>query len=299
MNKSFDRLNVAVLGTGSIGTDLLMKIKKSPYLLCSYFVGRNQDSQGINIAKEMGIKTSYDGIDALINASDKYDLVFDATSALDHPKHAEVLFSLRKKIINLTASKLGKIYVPAINPTALGNENHINLITCGGQAATPIAYALSKVHKNIDYIETIASISSKSAGLATRRNIDEYIISTEHAIKAFSQCKEAKSILNLNPAVPEVNMKMTLYAQITNPDLPKITQEIHSVIKRIIQYMPKYRLLVPPCIENGHVAVIIEVKGQGDYLPEYAGNLDIITCAAIKAAENICKIQKAPPAIKE
>lgn len=278
-------MNVAILGTGNIGMDILMKVLRSHSLTCTHFVGRNADSTGIAVAQKLGVAVSTHGIDALLKEPQTYDLVFDATSASSHIEHFEALSALNKKMINLTPAKIGKFCVPSININDVIKHNNINMITCGGQAAIPIIHAMTTIHKKIEYIEVVSSISSKSAGIATRDNLDEYLMTTENAIKAFSSCMHAKAILNINPAVPEVNMKTTIMATIKNPQLPLIEEQMYKMIDAVKQYVPSYSMIVPPHRENNRIITMIQVVGAGDFLPSYAGNLDIITSAAVTIAE--------------
>jgi acetaldehyde dehydrogenase (acetylating) len=163
------------------------------------------------------------------------------------------------------------------------------MITCGGQSSIPIAYAISQVHSDIDYIEVASSIASRSAGPATRHNLDEYIDTTQEALKNLTGAKRAKAILILNPANPPIDMQTTIYAKIADPDLPAIQASVASMVEKLKQYVPGYQLIVPPTAEGGKVIITVKVIGAGDYLPQYAGNLDIINCAAIAMAERIAK----------
>jgi acetaldehyde dehydrogenase len=171
------------------------------------------------------------------------------------------------------------------------NERNINMITCGGQASIPIAYAIGKSQKNLQYIEVVSSIASRSAGPATRLNLDEYVDTTEQGIKFFSKVNQAKAILNLNPAEPCIDMQTTIFAKVDNPDMPALKKEVDMIVTRIQSYVPGYSLLVNPIYENGRIVVMVKAQGLGDYLPKYAGNLDIINCAAIAVAEKISKVK--------
>ena len=164
-------------------------------------------------------------------------------------------------------------------------HSNINMITCGGQASIPIAYAIGKTQSQIDYIEVISSIASRSAGPATRINLDEYIHTTEMGIRQFSNAERSKAILNLNPAQPCINMQTTVFAKVEKPDLDKLRPELDRIVSKIQAYVPGYEVIVGPSIENGRIVVMVRVRGLGDYLPAYAGNLDIINCAAIAVAE--------------
>ncbi|ODP29569.1 Acetaldehyde dehydrogenase (acetylating) [Paenibacillus nuruki] len=284
MNRS-KKLKVAILGSGNIGTDLLVKIMRSDYLECTYFVGRNEESHGIQRAKNLGVRTSTNSIDTLIEHADSYDLVFDATSATGHIIHAPILKALGKMVIDLTPSNIGEMCIPAVNIDSCIHLDNINLVTCGGQASIPLVYAIAQTQKDIQYIEVISSISSKSAGPATRHNLDEYIETTENAIRKFSGCDEVKTIINLNPAEPCIDMQTTIMAIVANPDIVKLQQFLDHTVAYIQKYVPGYQLIMTPTVENGRLIIMVKVKGRGDYLPQYAGNLDIINCAAIAIAE--------------
>lgn len=283
------KLNVAIIGTGNIGTDLLIKITRSKYLECTLFSGRNLNSKGMIKAMSLGVQLSDKGIDAIIENPECYDLVFDATSAASHLLHAPVLKKLGKIVIDLTPAKLGLFTIPSVNLTEALKYDNLNMITCGGQASIPIAYSISKITKNIEYIELVSTIASKSAGPGTRANIDEYIETTEKALSYFTGCKNVKVILNLNPAHPSIDMNTTIYLQIKNPDIDSIKLEVKKMASTIKSYVPGYILALEPVYDNGLIVLSIKVQGLGDYLPKYAGNLDIINCAAIAIAEEFAK----------
>jgi acetaldehyde dehydrogenase (acetylating) len=286
-----NRLKIAIIGSGNIGTDLLVKITKSKDLVCTLFVGRNLNSPGMKKAIELGINVSDLGIEALKQNPEIYDVVIDATSAQSHIEHWKILKDLKKPVIDMTPAKIGDFCIPAIemNKKELINSYNINLVTCGGQTSIPIAYALSQVHSDIDYIEVASNIASLSAGPATRLNLDEYVETTEKGIKMFSGAKKSKAILILNPAEPPIDMQTTVYAKIKNPDLKKITESVNRAVEEIKKYVPGYQLVVPPTIQDNRVFITVKVLGAGDYLPSYAGNLDIINCAALKILELIAE----------
>lgn len=285
------KMRVAILGTGNIGTDLLVKTLRSEVLECVLFVGRNLRSEGMQKASKLGVRLSDSGIDAIELYATEIDLVFDATSASAHHQHWRVLKRLGKTVIDMTPAKLGPLCVPAINGEALSLENaqNLNMVTCGGQASVPIAHAIAAVHANIDYVEVASSIASRSAGPATRANLDEYIETTQEALLEFTPAKVAKAILILNPAIPPIDMQTTIYAKIEQPDLESIRDSVQNMVSRIKRYVPGYQLLVEPTLESGKVVTTVKVLGNGDYLPRYAGNLDIINCAAIGLAERIAE----------
>jgi acetaldehyde dehydrogenase (acetylating) len=289
LNTSKSKLKIAILGSGNIGTDLLVKVIRSNFLECTVFIGRNLNSSGMQKALELGVNVSSDSIDYIVKNPDCCDLVFDATSASSHIEHEPILKSLNKRIIDLTPAKLGLMCVPSVNLNDSLGEFNVNMITCGGQASIPVAYAIGQTQKDIEYIEVVSTIASRSAGPATRQNLDEYIKTTEDGIKQFSGAKYTKAILNLNPAEPCVNMQTTIFAKVKKIDLAPLNIYLSDIVKKIQIYVPGYELILGPIIENDRIVVMVRVKGLGDYLPQYAGNLDIINCAAVAMAEEYAK----------
>lgn len=283
------KTKVAIIGSGNIGTDLLVKIMRSHNLECGAFIGRNLVSQGIQKAQSLGVNVSADGIDYIVKNPDCCDIVFDATSAASHLEHGPILEKMGKFVIDLTPAKIGQMCVPAVNLADALKTKNVNMITCGGQASIPLAYAIGKTQKNIDYIEVVSAIASKSAGPATRLNLDEYIHTTEEGVKKFSGAKRTKAILNLNPAIPCINMQTTVMAKVENPDIEALKPVLNELVATVRKYVPGYEVIVGPVVENGRIFLTVRVKGLGDYLPEYAGNLDIINCAAIAVAEDYAK----------
>lgn len=279
------RLKVAILGTGNIGTDLLVKVVRSSLLECQLFAGRNLSSPGMLKANQLGVRVSAQSIQSIVEHREELDLVFDATSARDHFRHAVVLRELGLLAVDLTPAKVGKLCVPAVNLVECLEEGNVNMVSCGGQASCPIAFAIAQANAQVDYIETISSIASRSAGPATRVNLDEYLQTTEEGLQTFSGCAAAKAIINLNPAQPCVNMQTTILAKVRNLDLVETRTAVDAIVKKIQAYVPGYQLILPPMIEGDRLAVMVRVEGNGDYLPKYAGNLDIINCAAIAIAE--------------
>ena len=287
--RTFKKLKIAIIGSGNIGTDLLIKSMRSEYITCTLFAGRNFNSIGMKRANALGVPISDRGIEAIISDPSICDLVFDCTSAQAHIAHWSILERLGKIVIDMTPAKLGTLCVPAINATEciIEGARNLNMITCGGQVSIPIAYAISQAHKSIDYIEVASSIASRSAGPATRYNLDEYVETTQDALMKFSGVMRAKAILILNPAVPPIDMQTTIYAKILDPNIEAIRESVTKMVLKINKYVPGYQILVPPTIEGDRVVTTIKVLGAGDYLPQYAGNLDIINCAAISMAELI------------
>jgi acetaldehyde dehydrogenase (acetylating) len=293
-----EKIKVAILGSGNIGTDLLFKVQRSPWLQCSAFIGRSETSKGLQMAQKMGINTSIQGIEFIENNPEIAGVVFDATSAASHQVHAPILNQLNKLAIDLTPAKLGLMCVPAVNLSEALNKNNINMITCGGQASIPIAYAISKVQPDIEYIEVVSSIASRSAGPATRINLDEYIHATAQGISQFTGVKKTKAILILNPAEPCIDMQTTIMVKTKEPNLQMVKAAVEKMIEAVQTYVPGYHRLVGPVYENGRIVVSLRVRGLGDFLPTYAGNLDIINCAAIGLAEQFAKkiLMKSPQA---
>lgn len=283
------KLKVGIIGTGNIGTDLLIKIQRARYLECGIFAGRNPESEGIKRATKMGLPTSFKSIKAISDNPDCCEIVFDATSAAAHRIHAPILKKMGKFTIDMTPSRIGKMCVPLINMEECLKAKNINMISCGGQDTTPIVKTIADVHPETQYVEIVAHIASKSAGMGTRDNIDEYTQTTCDGIKDFTKVPKVKAIIILNPAEPPIIMHNTIFAQIRNPKLKLLKSRIVFIVNKIRQYVPGYRLTLGPIFENGRITIMNEVEGSGDYLPKYAGNLDIINCAAIAVAEEYAK----------
>lgn len=282
------KIKVAILGTGNIGTDLLLKSLKKEFIEVVAFVGRRLDSDGMNIAKSKEVLVSDKGINYFIENQKCCDVVFDCTSAEDAIQHAKVFKEQGVKVIDLTPAKVGDMCVPDINSEIILTDDNVNMVTCGGQASLPMLNLLSKYSKGIEYIEVVSQIASNSAGMATRINIDNYIQTTQKAITKFTGCSNNKVILNLNPAIPHVDMQTTMFVKTREIDFEGLREKILDKIEELKTYVPYYELVMPPTMNsNGVVVMSIKVKGTGDYLPEYAGNLDIINCAAIKLTERL------------
>jgi len=279
------KLGIAILGTGNIGTDILLKILRSPVLECRLFSGRNLASPGMAKASSLNIPVSAKGIHGILELKDWIDLVFDATSAEDHAKHAPLLKQAGVVTVDLTPAKVGGMCVPAVNLEQCLGLSNVNMVTCGGQASIPLAYAIAQANDDVEYIETVSSIASRSAGPATRINLDEYLDTTEMGLSQFSGCPHTKAILNLNPAQPCVHMQTTVMAKIANPDLDRTRAKVAEMVASIKRYVPGYQLILEPIVESGRLVTMVRVDGLGDYLPKYSGNLDIINCAAIGFAE--------------
>lgn len=284
------KLKIAIIGSGNIGTDLLIKVLRSPLLECGAFIGRNLSSSGMTKALSLGVPVSAEGINYIINNPNCCDIVFDATSAKSHFEHAPILKKLNKRVIDMTPAKIGLMSVPSVNLADCLNEFNVNMVTCGGQASIPVAYAIGQTQTDIDYIEVVSSIASRSAGPATRQNLDEYIKTTEDGLKEFSGAKRTKAILNLNPAEPCVDMQTTIFAKVSSPDIAKLAERLSKLVANVRNYVPGYEIILGPIVDNGRIVVMVRVRGLGDYLPAYAGNLDIINCAAIAMAEEYARV---------
>lgn len=279
------KIGVAILGTGNIGTDLLVKVLRSPVLECRLFAGRNLSSPGMTKASLLGVPVSARGIDAIVERRSELSLVFDATSAMDHQKHAPLLARHELVAVDLTPAKVGRMCVPAVNLEECLREPNVNMITCGGQASIPLAHAIKTANPGVEYLEAVSSIASRSAGPATRINLDEYLQTTERGLEVFGGCARTKAILNLNPAQPCVHMQTTIMAKIAQPDLERTRAEVAAMVAKLQRYIPGYQLVLAPMIDGRRLVAMARVDGLGDYLPRYAGNLDIINCAAIAFAE--------------
>jgi acetaldehyde dehydrogenase len=280
-------IKAGIIGTGNIGTDLLLKILKTKEIYPVIFAGRRMESDGIRIAIEKNIKVTDKGINYFIDNPKCCDVVYDCTSAADAIQHAKIFKAQGIKVIDLTPAKVGPLCIPSINPEIILTEQNVNMITCGGQASMPMLNLISKYCDNLEYIEVVSQIASKSAGMATRINIDSYIHTTERAIREFTNCNNCKVILNLNPAEPCVDMQTTMFIKFKTIDFNGLVKEIYKKVDDLKEYIPGYELVLPPVINDDILVLSIKVKGSGDYLPEYAGNLDIINCAAIKITKNL------------
>jgi acetaldehyde dehydrogenase len=282
--ENMKKAKVAIIGPGNIGTDLLYKIKRNPYLELVMVVGI-KESQGTEIARQEGIDVTTNGIEDLLKRDD-VDIVFDSTGAGPHLKHAPLLKEKGIFALDLTPAAVGPYVVPAVNlDDELLTQENLNMVTCGGQATVPIAAAINAV-ADVSYAEVISSVSSKSAGPGTRQNIDEFTETTKHALEKVAGADKAKVIIVLNPAEPPIYMRNTIYTKVKNPDIDLITKSVEAMVEKLKKYVPGYTLLMAPIIKDDIVTTMIQVEGLGDFLPVYAGNLDIINAAAIEVAEH-------------
>jgi acetaldehyde dehydrogenase (acetylating) len=290
-----EKIPAAILGSGNIGTDLLYKLKRSRSLVPTIMAGIIADSEGLARARAEGLATTHEGIDGLLRHKDLFDIVFEATTAKAHLQHAPLLREANKIAIDLTPAAVGPYVIPLVNLNEHVGEPNVNLVSCGGQATVPLIHALGETGP-VQYAEIVATIASKSAGPGTRQNIDEFTDTTARGLEKIGGAKRGKAIIVLNPAEPPILMRNTVYGVVEEADTERIKKSIDEMIRRIQQYVAGYRLLAKPLIEdvpNGRskkkVTLFVEVEGAGDYLPKYAGNLDIMTSAAVKVGEEIAR----------
>jgi acetaldehyde dehydrogenase len=306
-----NRTNVAVIGSGNIGTDLMVKVlRMSQRLRISALVGIDPASDGLERARRLGVATTAGGIDGLVAMPEFADiaLVFDATSAGAHKRHDAVLREHGKRIVDLTPAAIGPYVVPVVNLDEHLAAPNINMVTCGGQATIPIVHAIARVTP-VHYGEIVASIASKSAGPGTRANIDEFTETTSRALEVVGGARVGKAIIILNPAEPPLLMRDTVYALTDVVDTAEIEASVDAMVAAVQRYVPGYRLkqrvqferigfdepvLVPKLgrFRGLKTTVFLEVEGAAHYLPAYAGNLDIMTSAALAAAERLVELGK-------
>lgn len=286
----------AIIGSGNIGTDLMIKLLRSDVLELVALIGIDPDSDGLARAKRLGIEAPHNGIEWVQQHADEVDLVFDATSAYVHVRNAKVLSSLGIDAIDLTPAALGPKVVPTVNLHQHLEAPNVNMITCGGQATTPIVAAVSHAAR-VPYAEMVSTVASLSAGPGTRKNIDEFTRTTARALEEIGNADRGKAIMILNPADPPILMRNTVFAALPEgSDHDAVVASVEQMVKAVSGYVPGYRLKNPVSIEEGpfetpggivphRVVVLLEVEGAGDYLPTYAGNLDIMTAAAMAVGE--------------
>ncbi|MES9815236.1 MAG: acetaldehyde dehydrogenase (acetylating) [Candidatus Thiodiazotropha sp.] len=284
-----NKINAALIGSGNIGTDLLYKALRSDWINPVWMVGIDPDSEGLARARKLGLKTTHEGVDGLVPhmREDDVQICFDATSAYVHGENNRKVQQQGSIMIDLTPAAVGPFCVPPVNlKEHVGKrELNVNMVTCGGQATIPMVAAVSRVQP-VAYGEIVATVSSKSAGPGTRKNIDEFTQTTAGAVEKVGGAKKGKAIIILNPAEPPLIMRDTVHC-ITEeePDQQAITESIEAMIAEVQKYVPGYRLKNGPVFDGNRVSVFMEVEGLGDYLPKYAGNLDIMTAAGLRTAE--------------
>lgn len=283
------KLKAVIIGPGNIGTDLLMKMQRSDWIEPVWMVGVDSSSAGLARAREMGIKTCDQGIDGILDniIEDDIRIAFDATSAYVHAENSLKLNELGVIMIDLTPAAIGPFCIPPVNLKQHTEklEMNVNMVTCGGQATIPMVAAVSQVQP-VQYGEIIATVSSKSVGPGTRKNIDEFTRTTANAIEKVGGADKGKAIIIINPAEPPMLMRDTVHCLLAStPNESAITQSVHQMVEQVKKYVPGYRLVNGPVFDGNRVSMYLEVEGLGDFLPKYAGNLDIMTAAALRTAE--------------
>ena len=283
-------LPVAILGSGNIGTDLMYKVLRNHALVLVGVAGIDPSSDGLARAQVLGLATSDRGIEAFLDEHPAVDMALDATSAHAHVEHAPLLAARRVRCIDLTPAALGPAVVPEVNLDENLDAPDINLVTCGAQATVPIVAALSRAGP-VRYAEVVSTVASRSAGQGTRSNIDEFTTATARSLETLGGASEGKAIIILNPADPPIMMRNTVYAEIGDMDPEQAAVAVRNAVRRVAAYVRGYRLVAEPLVADGLLTAFVEVKGAGDYLPSYAGNLDIMTSAAVRVAERYAKGQ--------
>ncbi|MBZ6377151.1 acetaldehyde dehydrogenase (acetylating) [Pacificimonas flava] len=302
------QMKAAIVGSGNIGTDLMIKLLKDPGpLSLAAMVGIDPQSQGLAMARERGVATTHEGVEALRQMPDyaDIDIVFDATSASVHPQHDALLRADGKRVIDLTPAAIGPFIVPPVNGDALRDVPNVNMVTCGGQATIPMVAAVARVAP-VRYAEIVASISSRSAGPGTRANIDEFTQTTARALEQVGCAERAKAIIILNPAEPPMIMRDTVFTLCDFAEEDAIRASVAGMVEEVRRYVPGYRLKQEVQFERfgdnsklripGHgefaglkASIFLEVEGAGDFLPSYSGNLDIMTAAAKATADRMAR----------
>jgi len=283
------KVKAAIIGPGNIGTDLLMKAMRSKLIEPVWMVGVEPESPGLKRAKEMGLKTTADGVDGMVPSmkADGVQICFDATSAYVHAENSRKVNEQGAVMIDLTPAAIGPFCVPTVNlaEAVAARAMNVNMVTCGGQATIPLVAAVSRVQP-VSYGEIVATVSSKSAGPGTRKNIDEFTRTTASGIEKVGGAAAGKAIIVINPAEPPLIMRDTVHClTVDEPDQEAITRSVLEMIKEVQKYVPGYILKNGPVFDGKRVSIYMEVEGLGDFLPKYAGNLDIMTAAGLRTAE--------------
>lgn len=283
------KIKCAIIGPGNIGTDLLYKLERSEVLEPAWMVGIEPESEGLARARDAGLKTTHEGVDGLVPhvLEDGVQIAFDATSAYVHKENSDKLTALGVMVIDLTPAAIGPYCVPPVNlkEHAGEKEQNVNMVSCGGQATIPMVNAVARVQP-VEYGEIVATVASKSVGPGTRKNIDEFTRTTAEGVEKVGGAKKGKAIIVINPAEPPLIMRDTIHCLTEDePDEAAITQSIHDMITEVQKYVPGYKLVNGPVFDGKRVTIYVEVAGLGDFLPTYAGNLDIMTASAARTAE--------------
>ena len=283
------KIKAAILGSGNIGTDLLFKARRSEWIDPAWVVGVDPASDGLRRAAELGVATTAAGVDGLVPhvAQGAIRIAFDATSAHAHHENARKLMALGVLMIDLTPAAIGPYCIPPVNlqEHVRSEARNVNMVSCGGQATVPMVAAVSRVQA-VEYAEIVATVASKSVGPGTRQNIDEFTRTTAGAVERIGGAKRGKAIIIINPAEPPLVMRNTIHCLTEGPpDEPGILASVHAMVREVARYVPGYRLKNGPVFDGRRVSVFLEVEGLGDYLPRYAGNLDIMTAAALRVGE--------------
>ena len=291
------KVTAAIVGPGNIGTDLLYKLLRSDVIEPRWMIGVDPSSEGLKLARDRGVEGSHEGVDWLLKQDELPELIFEATSAYVHREYAPRYEEAGIKAIDLTPAAVGPAVIPPVNGEEHILAPNVNMITCGGQATIPMVYAVSRIAP-VPYAEIVASVSSASAGPGTRANIDEFTRTTSNGVMTIGGAEKGKAIIILNPAEPPMIMRDTIFCGVSaDADRDAISQSVFDMAKSVQEYVPGYRLLQDPQFDDAteatqgmtKVSIFVEVEGAGDYLPPFAGNLDIMTAAATRVGESIAR----------
>jgi len=277
-------MRIGILGSGLIGTDLLTKLQRHPDLDVAVMAGIDPASAGLARALSFGVLTTADGLAGMLDLVPDIEVVIDATSATAHLESSPILRQRGIFCIDLTPAALGPAVVPTVTIADLLAAEEVNLVTCGAQATVPIVAAASAV-ADVAYAEIVSTIASRSAGPGTRANIDEFTRATARALVSVGGAAIGKALIILNPADPPITMRNAVHLEIASGNAADVEEAIRDAVERVRAYVPGYRLANPPAVDGSRFSIVVEVEGAGDFLPKYAGNLDIMTCAAVRICE--------------